>query len=222
MRKRNYFVIYIIVLIFIQLGCEKNNNGLKPQDEIVEQDEIVGFDTIYPKTYLPVFPGSYWIYKNKNGIIDTIFASNDYVLDYYTYSSVGYVSDTFFVPRLNNISIWGYEAHTGPYSHGGSYPFTLILNDTAKVGYNWVIAYWAGNENRRKIIAKDTLILLSTGNEFDSVIIVKEYQSMPYNVPEWWYKRYYAKGIGMIKEEWWSSYNSTYKIKELVDFKINK
>jgi hypothetical protein len=216
MNKRNYFVFVLTVWIFIQLGCEKDYNGLNPQDDLVE------FDTIYPMTYFPTFPGSYWIYENENGSIDTSFTSNDYILDYYEYLSAGFISDSFYVPKLDNIPIWGYEAHTGTISHAGSYPFTLILNDTAKVGYNWVIAYWAGNENRRQIIAKDTVILLSTGNEFDSVIIVKEYQSMPDNVPEWWYKRYYAKEIGMIKEEYWFSYDSTYKSKELIDYKINR
>lgn|SRR5574344_1313946 len=201
-------------LIFIQLGCNKNKDH--------DPEDVSEFDTIFPKSYLPVYPGSYWVYGNEDGRIDSVFSADDYVLDYYQNPEAGYVSDTFYVPELDNVPIWGYEAHTGSVSHSGSYPFTLILSDTAEVGYDWIIAYWQGNENRRQIIAKDTTIQLASGAAFDSVIIVKEYQTLPINVLEWWYKRYYAKGVGLIKEESWFSNDSTCNNKELIGFKINR
>jgi hypothetical protein len=199
----------------IHFSCEKKGNEDPPKNEL-------SYDTIFPKDYLPVYPGSYWKYLDEKE--DTIMSqtSDHYLLDYYEYQTAGYISDSFFVPVLDNVPIWGYKAHSEPISHAGSYPFTLILNDTSNIGYNWQIAYWMGNENRRIIIAKDTIIQLSTSFKFDSVIVVKEYQSQPENVPEWWYKRYYAKYVGMIKEEYWFSYDSTYKIKELFEYFINR
>jgi hypothetical protein len=215
MKKSIHRIIMLILLIMIHFSCENKDNEDPPKNEL-------SYDTIFPKYYLPVYPGSYWKYLDEKE--DTVISqtSDYYILDYYEYPVAGYISDSFFVPVLDNVPIWGYEAHSGPISHAGSYPFTLILNDTSNIGYNWQIAYWAGNENRRIIIAKDTIIQLSTSFKFDSVIVVKEYQSQPENVPEWWYKRYYAKYVGMIKEEYWFSYDSTYNKKELFEYFINR
>lgn len=178
------------------------------------------YDTLFPKPYLPVYPGSWWKYLSEDA--DTLIssASDTYLTDYYEYSAAAVLSDSFYVPFLDNIPVWGYEAHTGAVSHAGSYPFTIVLYDTI-VGFNWQIAYWAGNENRRVILTRDTSVLLRTGLAFDSVIIVKEYQSLPVYVPEWWYKRYYAKNTGLIREEYWSAYDSTYHNKELARYFIN-
>ncbi len=196
-------------------SCEKNT---KDNSVIL----VSHFDTIYPNDYLPVFPGSFWKYHTEAGNIQVSRTSDTYILDYFEIPEAAYASDSFYVPLLDSIPIWGYEAHTEPISHAGSYPFSKLLYDTVNVGFNWRIAYWAGNENRRMIIARDTVIQLFNGQNFDSVIIVREYQSLPYNVPETWHKRYYAKNVGLIKEEYWNSFDSSYQDKELTEYFINK
>lgn len=214
MNKRSISYYPLILLIIFLHTCEKTAIKIDPVEPV--------YDTIFPKAYLPAYPGSHWTYLDQNDSTIISEVSGDYILDYYIEQEAAYISDTFYVPALNHIPLWGYEAHTGPISHGGSYPLTLVLNDTAEVGFSWSVAHWAGNENRRIILARDTMIQLSTNLTFSSVIVVKEYQSRPENVPEWWYKRYYAKDLGLIKEEYWFSYDSTYKSMDLLEYKINK
>ena len=193
-------------------SCKKEGN----QNPI---GDGLNYDTIYPKAYLPVYPGSYWKYNVQKH--DTIVSktSESYILDFYIDPATGSNSDTFYITELDNIPIWGYMAHTGIlFSSSDSYPFTMILNDTVNVGYSWRIFNLEGIEIKREIIAIDTTIQLTTNLAFDSVIIVKEYRLPSIEINEW-DKRYYAKNVGLIKEE---HYDTSFTIKEIYDYKINK
>lgn len=172
-RKIHILLPTLIVILYCLFSCKKEcpptNNPSIPNTTL--------YDTIFPLDYFPAFPGSYWRYVNSNNDTSLITTEPEYQKDYYTQYASGYVSDTFLVPIYKtHMPIWGYEAHTGPISHSGSYPLTRILSDSLPVGSSWIIYSWGGEEKSRKIIAKDNTIIIS-GVSFYPTIVVEEYYS---------------------------------------------
>lgn len=198
---------YIFILIIILASCKKESDsgpGPVPQ----------GYDTIFPLSYFPVYPGSYWVYVDSMLDTATIRTDSLYRLDHY------YTSDTFYVPIYEGTPIWGYEAHTGPISHSGSYPLTRILSDTLPVGSSWVIHHWMGTGISRKIVARDTGIIVF-GNKYEPTIIIEEYYSEGPPTYIWIARRYYTKDIGLIREDIYNSQDSATNTKLLIEYYID-
>jgi hypothetical protein len=196
-------------VVFQQVGIYKNAYCKRGEAQQEKPD------------YKKVFPGSYWKYVDANN--DTTIAKTDsvYQKDHYTLTSGAYNSDTFYVPDYNQIPIWKYEAHTGPISNAGSYPFTSILSDSLPVGSSWTIYSWAGTQISRKIIAKDTTITISNV-PYSPTIVIEEYYSYGPPAYIWIAKRYYTKNIGLIREDLYNAMDSTINTKELIDYIINR
>jgi len=177
---------------------------------------VEGYDTIFPLSYFPAYPGSYWEYIDTDSNTSIKKTDPEYILDYYVLA--GYYSDTFYVPVYASTPIWGYAAHTGGTSYNGIQMFKTILSETEPVGYNWRIYFWSGQEVRRKIIAKDASIVIQN-QVYEPTIVVLEYQ------PNWyWYevaKRYYTKDIGLVKEELYNNSGSIYLTRYISDYYIN-
>ena len=211
----------IFALILIVLSCKKEKSIPMPSG-IYNSDTTTAYiyDTIFPLSYFPVYPASWWKYVDSNN--DTIIIRTDsfYQKDYYYYGSAAYTSDTFFVPIYNNVPIWGYEAHTGPISNAGSYPLTQILSESLPIGTNWFILIWSGGSKSIKIIDKDATITISS-NSYYPTIVVEEYYSNgpPYYI--WTNRRYYTKNIGQFKEEINNDLDTTINTRDLVDYYIN-
>ncbi len=179
------------------------------------------YDTIFPLSYFPVYPGSFWEYVNYLNDTNRLVTDPAYVLDFYIEGSAAYVSDTFYVPVYDGVPIWGYEAHTGPISHAGSYPLTRILSDSLPVGSSWVIHSWSGTAISRKIIAKDTSIMIHN-QEYSPTIVVEEYYSEGPPSYTWIARRYFTENIGMIKEELFNMPDSTISTSYIIDYHLNK
>ena len=211
--KTQFLKFLLILALTFMFACKK--------DLISPYTTKNAHDTIFPLSYFPVYPASYWKYVDSNNDTSIINVDPFYKKDCYTYGSIAFMSDTFFVPVYNNIPIWGYEAHTGPISHSGSYPLTRIVSDSLSVGSYWDIYLWGGTGISRKIIAKDTTISIS-GISYYPTIVVEEYYSdgPPYYV--WIAKRYYTKNIGLIREDNYNASDSTVNTKVLIDYFINK
>jgi hypothetical protein len=168
-------------------------------------------DTLYPLSYLPVYPGSYWKYVDSNGDSTIDITNPTYELDYYI---TGWeASDTFYVPKYNGINIWGYKEHL---DLGPSYaiPMRIVLDETLTIGADWMYVGWGGSYRYRKITAIDTSITIF-GNTYYPTIIVEEYS--PQGLPSWISRRYYTKNIGLIKEETELPAN----VKLIYDYHIN-
>jgi len=181
--------------------------------------KIKTYDTIFPLSYFPAYPGSYWKYSDSNN--DTFVFSTDpvYKLDSYIIGELGYHSDTFYVPFYSKIPIWGYEEHLNPVSNSGSSPMIRILSDSLPVGSSWVISCYMGEQISRKIIAKDTSIVMS-GITYFPTIVMEDYVSYgaPHNVLL--SKSYYTKNIGLIKEEEFYSDSLIENTKFLINYYI--
>ncbi len=169
-------------------------------------------DTLYPLSYLPVYPGSYWKYVDSNGDSTIDITNPTYELDYYL--TAWGDTDTAYAPKYNGIYIWGYNEHK---STGASYaiPMRKILDESSPVGSSWYIAHGSGTSYYRKITARDTTITVF-GNDYYPTIVVEEYCPQAY--PHLWsYRRYYTKDIGLIKEE--TEFDGN--VKMIYDYHIN-
>jgi hypothetical protein len=215
MRIVNYILILSLGLTTILTSCKKE----KVTHHGPHSPTVDGIDTLYPLDYFPAFPGSYWKYIDSSG--DTVVNATDsvYHKNCWAMSSAAYVSDTFFVPFYNGIPIWGYLAHEGPISSSGSYPLRRILSDSLPVGSSWTIYYWGGTGVDRKIISKDTTIVIGTTSYYPTIVIEEYYTSPPIPMPI--AKRYYTKNIGLIREDLYNFPDTTINVRLMFDYFIN-
>lgn len=184
------------------------------------EDGLTAYDTVYPLSYFPAYPGSWWKYVDSNGDTTENTTSSDYLPDSYVISGQAYESGVHMVPYYNGIPIWGYDAHEGYVSNAASTPLRKILSDTLPVGSSWAIYYWSGTGVDRKIIAKDTTITIGSNSYFPT-IVVEEYYSYGPPFYLWIAKRYYTKDIGLIREDLYSYTDSTVNTREMIDYFIN-
>ncbi len=158
-------------------------------------------DTIYPHSYFPAFPNSYWRYLNTNGDTSSSYTSNSYVLDNYTKPGYTVINASAYVPLYNGIPIWGYFEH-----RLGNYTISLymprILSDSLTVGTSWNDTYGANIIGSRAIKCLDTTIIIN-GISYDSTIVM-EYSNQQASNPlskAPYMRRYFTKNIGITREE---------------------
>lgn len=215
------YLSFFTILIILVGACSKDANN------IYDPVNTEGYDTIFPLSYFPVYPGSFWKYIDSNN--DTILITTDstYSKDAFAAGGASYFSDTFYVPRYNypgqynHTAIWRHEAHTGPISNAGSYPLTRILSDSLPVGNSWTIFNWAGTSVSRKIITRDTTIDI-LGTKYHPTIAIEEYYSHGPPTYIWINRRYFTKNIGMVKEESYNYSDSTHNEKLLIEYHIQQ
>ena len=193
-----------------------------PEDDPPPPPPAVSYDTVFPQSYLPAFPGSYWKYTDMNGQVSSIGTGPDYIKDAYSESMSGFVSDTCYVPVYVGIPLWGYNLNAGPISHAGSITISALLSESTPIGHPWQIVGHAGNAISRKVIARDTSISFS-GQTYYPTIVVEEFYSQ--GPPQPWRinRRFYTQNIGMVREETYThtSYDSLTNVKLLTEYFIN-
>ncbi|MFZ6052583.1 hypothetical protein [Halocola ammonii] len=205
-------LIFIFMILVVLLSCGK-------------EEDYTPYPVIKPLEYFPVYPGSWWRYVDSNNDTTTIKTAPEYQLDAYKITSAAFESDSFYVPVYDGTPIWQYHAHVGPISHSGSTPLRRILYDTTAIGYNWSVYNWGGTAKRRKLVARDTSISISS-TIYHPTILIEEYytQGPPNYYPGyiWVARRYYTKDIGLIKEDLYDYQNDSVTTKEIIDFHINQ
>ncbi len=206
-------ILKIISLSFLLLfiSCEKDSSG----------DNSSNYQTMEPLSYFPVYPGSHWEYMVNNNQLSIQYSVEEYQLDAYSHDINAFQSDSVYVPFYRGIPIWGYEAHTGPISHAGSYPLTRIVSETLSIGAHWIISSLSGTEVSRKIVDIDATLTIS-GTDYYPTIVVEEYYSQGPSEYIWIARRYFTKDIGLVKEELKDHNANTVQTKDLVSYFINK
>ncbi|MFM7217709.1 MAG: hypothetical protein ACKO1U_06800 [Bacteroidota bacterium] len=182
---------------------------------------VAGYDTLYPLSYFPCWPGSWWLYVDSNGDSTITRSDTAWHLDSYVEGGAAYYSDTFYVPFYEGTPIWEYEAHTGPISNSGSYPLTRILSDSLPVGSSWLVHFWAGTGVSRRIIAIDTTLQWGTSVFYPTIGVEEYYSTGPQGEPTI-AKRYYTAGIGLVREDLYNWVDTTVNTRWLNDFFINR
>ena len=194
---RNKIIFGLLVMIIFDLGCKKDNSQTGIQS--------VPF---VPLSYLPVYPGSYWTYKNGN---DTTTSST---ADTLTYFQGKYCS------TLDGVLIWHYHKwlfHSSFFSEWAD-----VLSDTVGLKFT----YWLGDPRYHAETIHYTVLQKTKDEKGDSVIIQKSvvYSGIPpYNPARQWVCQVYKKGIGLSFECGIDSVtkDTNYK-KVLINYFINR
>ncbi len=196
-------------------------------DSILCQDTLflASHDTIKPKQYLPVYPGSFWVYNQS----DTDFVSRTYVKwglckiqRYYMFLNCNNISylpdDSVYLPLLNGTPIFEYNYVQCSIIEYNFIPILseeicdpIPLNIDMRNFYNVI-----------QTVTKDTSIQIYN-NTFDNVLIVLHgntfgnSESIIYTE-----KYYYAKDIGLILQQKWDSDSLKWSdVRKLKSWKIN-
>jgi hypothetical protein len=183
---------YFFVIFVVLLSCKK---------EDVKKD----YQTIYPQSYLPVYPGSTWQYTDETG--DTIIYKTDdnYILNSYSsYTLYGNATDPAYVPYWNGNPVYGYSTplQTSSPSNNEDYARGMkqvgYLSETK--GEQWVIYASQYGAAWRTVVNIDTTIIVNSYS-FNHVIVVNDSASFMFNSSHLTKTDYYAKDVGLIKQD---------------------
>lgn len=210
------YAIFLILLIFLNLSCKKDN-------EIVPQIKDQQFDTIKPYPYLPVYPGSWWIYVIND--TDTVYTSVSakYVLhSFRATQNVPWItqiySDSVYVPFLDSKPIYGYEKIEWIYPpFGDYYKKWPILSE--QIGFCFKRDF---TDMRYGDYAEYVEVKNKVFNGSDSIILLEGHWVYGPNITHKSYQEF-MKWVGLTKEFVIDTIsNDTIYKKQLVNFFINK
>ncbi len=209
-----FSLILIALFSTMFFACEKNQE--------IPMAKEPSYDTIYPRSYFPVYPGSWWKYKINNAEIITSSVSNEYQLNFYRISDNSSLapllySDTVYVPLLDAQPIYGYEKIEWRRPPFGDYYIEWpILSETVgfKFERNWEDKRYG--DFTEKVEVKQKLL-----HGTDSVLILEGHWVYGPNQKNKSYQTY-IKEIGLVKEFIVDTTTSdTLYKKELIDYFVN-
>lgn len=169
---------------------------------------------VYPRSYLPAFPGSWWTYTNgERSLVDPNYQPNSFQTE--INSTVW--SDEKLVPYIDGAYLYEYSIT----QMSTEFPLKKLLAES--VTAEWVVNHINGEDVLRKSIAKlDTFYLAHDSSLYKKVVVVIEYQES-LGVNAWNTKEYYADSVGLIRQEINNPYDTLSSIirKELKTYYIN-
>jgi hypothetical protein len=217
----------------------QGNDSIPPYPiDTIQGDTTPGYswDTIFPLSYLPVWPGSYWKYTDSllgnNSDTLHLYTLNEYILDFF-YPPGKNVPDSFYLPlyigdpelgqslvypNYGGMPIWEYFAYKGPTGQWMPPFFRRVLKETWG---EWKVWGWAYEEIYRKVIGLDLAIEID-GHVYEPTIAIKKYYTDgPPGTPTISIK-YYTRDIGMIKYEKYILFETEpSEVWQIVDYHVN-
>jgi hypothetical protein len=189
----------------------------------IDANSILYFDTIYPASYYPIYPGSWWEYLVDDSKVLIVNADPEFKLHYFrkseNYSWIPKIYSTpKYVPFLESKPIYAYDKIEHIYApFGDYYKKYAILSE--HLGYTYVRKFTDGRwgDFNEHLVVKDKYF-----DGLDSVILVEGHWVYGNNVNKKSYQTY-IKDLG-LKNHFivdTVSLDTLYK-QELIDFYINK
>lgn len=184
-----YVRIIVVVAALLQFSsCRKELD--------FEQSEP--FDTIFPKSYLPVYPGSWWTYYDSTSNSSFTDVAGAYELKSFNYDN--HHSRQYYVPSWRNRFYFGYG-----FQQNATF-FTKELEETVASGWLYLpntstdCIHTPCTSISRKVEAVGLTVIIDTIT-YSNVIRVREdvHQSGYWYGGIYYY--YYAKDVGLIKKE---------------------
>lgn len=220
---KKLFFISSIILITLSPSCKKNHDAPAeptPQTPVITTQKEI--DTIMPRPYLPVYPGSYWKYSDNS----THSTSAAYVKDAY-HTVVNYkvvTSDTAYVPVYEGMFVWGYLNHREHAITFSENPFVTIIDERLSVGNSWTVDFAGHSGTSASIIAIDSTLVIDGKNYFPTIAIYYTYNANTANNSRSFPRKieYYTKDIGLVKQELLNDSGTVISEFHLVDYFINK
>lgn len=218
-------IVALVLITQLVISCNKNKcSGSSKKSSHCVDLKAVSHPTVFPLSYFPAYPGSYWKYENiLNGEITTKKTEPTYLKDLNRTSHAS-KADTFYVPYYQKEPTWGYSLHSTVINTYGDYPYFRILSDTLSVGAQWTVYHWGGVHIMRKIKAKDATIVIK-GKSYYPTIVMQDYnyEGPPKGLRQ--SESYYTKDIGLIMYKTFGGYPSDTMYTTtivLVDYFINR
>lgn len=151
---------------------------------------------VYPKAYLPAYPGSYWDYTNG----ERVLTSKEYVEHQYEESiNSNQKTPKKYVPQYMGQYLYEYDVT----QNSTTYPLKKLLDE--EVGKSWEVNKINNQKIFRKIIEKKAEMRIPFppfNKPIDSLIkdilVVVEYIDT-LGEERWNSREYYAKNIGLIR-----------------------
>jgi hypothetical protein len=151
-----------------------------------------GRDTIEPKPYLPVYPGSEWIYLDENSNTVKHTTAAEYQLHQYIDSKTGKKTKKRFVPYWNDQPVYEYSIPRDLTHSGieGSDLFPILFEE---IGRSEVVSTdHHGPNSSITALRKETSVQVDA-NTFYDVIVIGNYYTARFT--------YYARNVGLILRE---------------------
>jgi len=177
---------------------------------------------VYPKEYLPAYPGSWWVYSNG----ERVTVQPEYVAHSYqpSINSNDYTSEKL-VPCIDGNYLYEYSIT----QYSTLYPIKKLLEESVSQ------KPWIVNEVNGEIIYRQTIKKLDSmyiykpsfgtpvvDTLFKSVLVVVEF-SDTLTAAKWNTKEYYAKNVGLICTEINNPFDTLNPViqKVIIDYYIN-
>lgn len=202
---KNYILIFFSIGVLALASCEKDKEP----------------EYVYPKSYLPAYPGSYWDYTNG----ERVLSENNYVLHQYEEGvNSTKKTDEKYVPIYNGQYLYEYSITQS----STVYPLKKLLEEST--GKSWEVNKINNEAVLRQVVNKiDTMIIKFPPfkNPIDSaikdILVVVEYLDS-LGAERWNTKEYYAKNIGLIRVDVNNPFDENPPIiqKQIQGYHINK
>ncbi|MGL4597630.1 MAG: hypothetical protein ACRCYO_08885 [Bacteroidia bacterium] len=194
-------IVFSLCCVFFLFACEREQD-LTQNAPPPPAPAAAPIDTVFPRSYYPIYPGSYWQYTvtTPNGTsVEFDSASASYGIDFYVDTPnflvpVTYFSDSMYVPKLNGNAVYGYSKidHVdNPF--GDFYIPWPILSET--VGDTFERAW---TDKRFGDYSEKLIVLSKTQIGPDSVITLKGHWVYGPNINNISIQEY-VKNIGLTK-----------------------
>lgn len=176
--------------------------------------EDTNLTIVYPKEYLPAYPGSWWTYSNgERSTVYPQYVTHSYEPDINSPAN----SDEKLVPYIDGEYLYEYDIT----QMSTDYPLKKLITPTvAKI---WTVNLVNGEEIQRKTVSKlDSMYLAFDSTKYYKVFTVVEYRES-LGATKWNRKEYYADSVGLIRVEIDNPLDDEPAVieKELVDYYIN-
>tara|TARA_B110000285_G_scaffold166826_1_gene186448 strand:+ start:252 stop:929 length:678 start_codon:yes stop_codon:yes gene_type:complete len=218
-------VTFLFFIILISCNKDDNQPNLETDPNPVIAEVV---DTIFPSSFFPAYPGSYWNYSDgTNYTIDPSYS----IKQYYDYNqwpnpnlpAPGGDFTNYYVPilRINggtDIGVYNYS--TIPYSGSSTYEPDVFYKESVN---NWEVAgHWSTTKSY-VVLSRDTSIMIN-GNLMDSLTCVREFQSPgggSSGAEIYGIYKFYAEDIGLVRKDWRDPSDSSILYMDLIDYYIN-